>query len=155
MMLRAVFRLALRQTEGLIGSVLQLLGLDLPVRDHSTISRRAQTVSLPKPPRTAGAPLHLLVDNTGLKLCGPGEWLTEKYGTGKRRSWKKLHVGVDAARGRIVAAKLTDCDVDEAAQVAPLLGLSAFGSALRPRAARRHCLPCGRDTAPRVPTASG
>src|SRR4051794_16592564 len=74
--LRAVFRLALRQTEGLIGSVLQLLGLDLPVPDHSTLSRRAETLEVPRP-KAGSAPVHLLVDSTGLRLCGPGEWLTE------------------------------------------------------------------------------
>src|SRR4051812_29005092 len=76
-MLRAVFRLALRQTEGLIGSILKLLGLDLAVPDHSTLSRRAETLEVPRPrPRSDGEPLHLLVDSTGLKLCGAGEWLT-------------------------------------------------------------------------------
>src|SRR5215216_1711037 len=67
--LRGVFRLALRQTEGLIGSVLQLLGLDLPVPDHSTLSRRAETLRVPRP-KVGSAPMHLLVDSTGLKLCG-------------------------------------------------------------------------------------
>jgi hypothetical protein len=56
-----------------------------------------------------------------LKLCGPGEWLIEKHGTKKRRSWKKLHIGMDASTGRIVAATLTDRAVDDAAQVGPLL----------------------------------
>jgi hypothetical protein len=70
--LRAVFRLALRQTEGLIGSVLQLLGLDLSVPDFSTLSRRAQSLELPAQPRAPG--VHLLVDSSGLKLGGPGEW---------------------------------------------------------------------------------
>jgi len=121
LMLRAVFRMALRQTEGLLASILHLLGLELPVPDHSTISRRTKTVILPKPPRTTSDPLHLLVDSTGLKLCGPGEWLIEKHGTKKRRSWKKLHVGMDAASGRIVAATLTGRDSDDAAQVGPLL----------------------------------
>src|SRR4051812_28955053 len=72
--LRAVFRLPLRQTEGLIGSVLQLLGLDLSVPDYSTLSRRAQSLELPAQPRTTGDPIHLLVDSSGLKLGGPGEW---------------------------------------------------------------------------------
>ena len=81
LMLRAVFHLALRQTEGLIGSILHLLGLELPVPDHSTIGRRARTVKLPTRSRTNGEPLHLLVDSTGLKLGGPGEWLLEKHGT--------------------------------------------------------------------------
>src|ERR687892_1896544 len=72
--LRAVFRLALRQTEGLIGSILQLLGIDLAAPDHSTMSRRAETLEVPRP-RTGRGPVHLLVDSTGLKLRGPGEWL--------------------------------------------------------------------------------
>jgi Transposase DDE domain len=119
--LRAVFRLALRQTEGLIGSVLQLLGLDLPVPDHSTLSRRAETLEVPRP-KAGSEPVHLLVDSTGLKFCGPGEWLVEKHGTKRRRSWKKLHLATDADTGRIVASVLTDKDADDGSQVGPLLG---------------------------------
>src|SRR5215210_7321245 len=120
--LRAVFRLALRQTEGLIGSLVRLLGLDLPVPDHSTLSRRAETLEVPRPgTRSDAEPLHLLVDSTGVKLCGASEWLTEKHGTKTRRSWRKLHLGVDADTGQIVAAVLTSPDADDAAQVGPLL----------------------------------
>src|SRR3954462_5158345 len=96
----AVFRLAFRQTEGLIGSIIGLLGLTLRVPDHTTLSRRAATVDVPQPRRPspeAGGdtePVHLLVDSTGLKLCGPGEWLIEKHGTRTRRSWRKLVWGV-------------------------------------------------------------
>ena len=133
---KAVFRLAYRQTEGLIGSVIGLLGLDLAVPDHTTLCRRAETLEVPRPkPRGAGAgaddaaggadggaePLHLLVDSTGLKLIGAGEWLVEKHGTKRRRSWRKMHLGVDADTGRIVAATLTDRDEDDAAQLGPLL----------------------------------
>ena len=118
--LRAVFRLALRQTEGLVGSILQLLGLDLPVPDHSTLSRRAETLEVSRP-RSGCAPVHLLVDSTGLRLCGPGEWLAEKHGSRTRRSWKKLHLGVDADTGRIVATALTGHDGDDGSQVGPVL----------------------------------
>src|SRR5687768_8863758 len=119
--LRAVFHLALRQTEGLIGSILQLLGVDLSVPNFSTLSRRARSLELPAQPRAPGGPIHLLVDSSGLKLGGPGEWLVEKHGTSRRRSWHKLHIGFDAVTGRIVAAILTDRDVDDASQVEPLL----------------------------------
>jgi hypothetical protein len=61
------------------------------------------------------------VDRTGLKLCGPGEWLVEKQATRTRRSWRKLHIGVDADTGQIIAADLTSKDVDDGAQVAPSL----------------------------------
>src|SRR3954447_7148720 len=128
---KAVFRLAYRQTEGLIGSVIGLLGLDLAVPDHTALCRRAETLEGPRPkPRGDGAesgagrdtgPMHLLVDSTGLKLYGAGAWLVEKHGTKTRRSWRKLHLGVDAETGRIVAATLTDRDEDDASQVGPLL----------------------------------
>ena len=118
--LRAVFRLALRQTEGLIGSILRLLGLDLAVPDHSTLSRRAETLEVPRP-RCGGEPVHLLVDSTGLRLCGPGEWLMEKHGTKRRRAWKMLHLATDADTGHIVASVLTDKDADDGSQVGPLL----------------------------------
>jgi hypothetical protein len=83
--LRAVFRLALRQTEGLIGSIIALLGLDLAVPDHTTLSRRAETLVKVRS-RPSSGPVHLLVDSTGLKLSGSGEWLLEKHGTKTRRS---------------------------------------------------------------------
>ena len=124
--LRAVFRLAYRQAEGLIGSIISLLGLTLRVPDHTTLSRRSSTLAVP-PPQLCDIgeaddipPLHLLVDSTGLKLCGAGEWLVEKHGTRRRRAWRKLHLGVDAASGRIVAAALTAKEVDDAAEIGPL-----------------------------------
>jgi hypothetical protein len=119
--LRAVFRLALRQTEGLIVSILRLLGLELAVPDHTTLSRRGETLKVPRRPRSGSEPLHLLVDSTGLKLGGPGEWLTEKHGTKTRRSWRKLHLGVDAATGEIAAVELTGNETDDGCQVGPLL----------------------------------
>jgi hypothetical protein len=118
--LRAVFRLALRQTEGLIGSLMRLLGLALPIPDHTILSRRAETLEVPRP-RSGPEPVHLLVDSTGLKLCGAGEWLIEKHGTRRRRSWRKMHIGVDADTGRIVASELTPHDGDDGSQVGPLL----------------------------------
>ena len=119
--LRAVFRLALRQTEGLIGSIIGLLGLDLAIPDHSTLSRRAETLQVLPRPRSGIGPVHLLVDSTGLKLCGPGEWRVEKHGTRTRRSWRKLHIGVDADTGQIMATELTTHDIDDGSQVGPLL----------------------------------
>src|SRR3978361_82236 len=98
--LRAVFRLALRQTEGLIGSILALLGLDLAVPDHTTLSRRAESLEVVCP-RSGSRPVHLLVDSTGLKLCGSGEWLLEKHGTRTRRALPTLHIGMDAATRQI------------------------------------------------------
>ena len=119
--LRTVFGLALRQTEGLIGSIVELLGLDLAVPDYSTLSRRAKTLAVPLLRRAGTGSLHLLVDSTGLKLGGAGEWLVEKHGTSRRRSWRKLHIGVDAASGEIVAVEVTKKEVDDGALVDALL----------------------------------
>jgi hypothetical protein len=91
-------RLPLRQTEGLVGSLIHLLGLDLAVPDHSTLSRRAETLPVLRAPSST-EPVHLLVDSTGLKLFGAGEWLVEKHGVSRRRSWRKLHIGVASVGG--------------------------------------------------------
>jgi hypothetical protein len=113
---RAVFRLALRQTEGLLGSVIRLLGLDLAIPDHST---RGETLEVARPQSNA-EPVHLLVDSTELKLCGADEWLVEKHGTSRRRSWRKRHIGVGADT-RIDAAELTTNDVVDGLRVGLLL----------------------------------
>ena len=115
-----MFRLALRQTEGLVASILRLLGLELAAPDHSTLSRRAETLEVPRP-RAGERPVHLLVDSTGLRLCGPGDWLVEQHGGRARRSWKKPHLGVDADTGRIVASALTDKDADDGSRTGPPL----------------------------------
>jgi hypothetical protein len=113
--------LALRQSEGLIGSIMRMLAIDLPVPDHTTLSRRGSGLPVHGRGRIGTGELHLIVDSTGLKLRGAGEWLFEKHGTAKRRSWRKLHIGIDADSGEIVAFDLTDKDVDDALHVAPLL----------------------------------
>jgi hypothetical protein len=132
--LRAVFRLAYWQAEGLIGSNISLLGLTLRVPDHTTLSRRSATLTVPRRRLNSNdvggcaPPLHLLVDNTGLKLSGAGEWLIEKHGSRTRRLWRKLQFGVDADTGEIVAAALANKEVDDAAEV----GHGKRGSARAP-----------------------
>jgi len=100
---------------------MRMLNIDLPVPDHTTLSRRACGLPVCNPARNGTGELHLIVDSTGLKLRGAGEWLFEKHGTAKRRSWRKLHIGIDADNGEIVAFDLTDKEVDDALHVAPLL----------------------------------
>lgn len=119
--MRMVFGLALRQTEGLICSLIALLGVNLTVPDHSTLSRRSKTLEMPPLRQTGTGPLHLLVDSTGLKLGGAGERLIEKHGTSRRRSWRKLHIGIDAESGEIVAIELTRKEIDDAARTGALL----------------------------------
>ena len=120
LMLRAAFKLALRQAEGLMLSVVQLLGCELAVPDHTTLSRRAARLqSITRGPLPRGS-LHVLIDSTGLKVYGAGQWQTEKHGL-SRRTWRKLHLGVDAGRGQVVAVTLTDQDISDESQVGPLL----------------------------------
>ncbi|MCA0339881.1 MAG: IS5 family transposase, partial [Proteobacteria bacterium] len=102
-----VFGLRLRQTEGLLTSVLQLMGLGLAVPDHTTLSRRART-ERPFDRRqgrsvSAEGPIHVLIDSTGLEVYGAGQWLEEKYGGRSRRGWRKLHLAIDADSGEIIA----------------------------------------------------
>ncbi|WP_420408073.1 IS5 family transposase [Hoeflea sp.] len=125
LMLGMVFGLRLRQSEGLLSSVLDMMGLDLPVPDHTTLSRRARTW---KPSargndrqHVADGPVHVLVDSTGLKIYGAGQWLEEKHGTKSRRGWRKLHLAVDADSGEIIAHSLTDQETGDAMQLEPLL----------------------------------
>ena len=121
LMLRRAFKLALRQTEGLMTSVLTLLGLTLSAPDHTTVSRRAVALPVIQPAHVPPGPLHVLIDSTGLQVYGAGQWLEAKHGAKSRRTWRKLHLAVDAASGMIVAQTLTDQDTDDPSQVAPLL----------------------------------
>jgi hypothetical protein len=122
LMVRTVFRLALRQTEGLMASVFTLMDLTISAPDHSTISRRAVTLPvILQPHSVAHGPLHLLIDSTGLQVYGAGQWLEAKHGAKSRRKWRKLHLAVDAANRVIVAQTLTDQDIDDPSQVAPML----------------------------------
>lgn len=120
-----VFGLRLRQTEGLLGSVLALMGLELPVPDHTTLSRRARTWESAarcndKEPVPNG-PVDVLVDSTGLQIYGAGQWLKERHGTKSRRGWRKLHLALDADSGEIIAHSLTDQAAGDISQVEPLL----------------------------------
>src|ERR1700761_3895829 len=121
LMLRTAFKLALRQTEGLMTSVLTLMGLTLSAPDHTTVSRRTVTLPMIQPAQVPSGPLHVLIDSTGLQVYGAGQWLEAKHGAKSRRRWRKLHLAVDAASGMIVAQTLTDQDVDDPSQVGLLL----------------------------------
>ncbi len=121
LMLRTAFKLALRQTEGLMTSVLTLMGLTLSAPDHTTVSRRAVALRVIQPAQVPPGPLHVLIDSTGLQVYGAGQWLEAKHGVKSRRKWRKLHLAVDGVSGMIVAQTLTDQDADDPSQVAPLL----------------------------------
>ena len=118
--LRAVYHLTLRATEGFARSLFELMSLDLPVPDYTTLCRRAATVRITLPKRAEG-PLHLVLDSTGLKVYGEGEWKVRQHGYSKRRTWLKLHLAVDPQTHEIQAAMVTDPGVTDAETVPALL----------------------------------
>src|SRR5512143_1771256 len=118
--LRAVFPLPLRATQGLARSVFELMGLDLEVPHYSTLSRRAAELAVDLARKSKG-PLHLVLDSTGLKVYGEGEWKVRKHGDSKRRTWRKLHLAIDAETHEIQAVMVTEAKVDDAEMVDHLL----------------------------------
>jgi hypothetical protein len=120
LVVKAVYHLPQRSTYGLVCSLLELIGLDLPVPHPSILSRRAADLSIPLPRLNRGEPLHVLVDATGLKVYGEGEWKVRTHGVGKRRTWRKLHIAMDAKSWEILATVATTSNVSDK-EVLPLL----------------------------------
>lgn len=105
--LKAIFRLPYRSVEGLGRSLMQMMGLDLRIPDHTSLSRRAKTLSVVIPCRTHADRLHIVIDSTGLKVYGEGEWKVRQHGVSKRRTWIKVHLAVDSAILDVVAVEVT------------------------------------------------
>ncbi len=122
-LLRLAFGRPWRQTEGLLRSLTVLLGVDIGVPDHTTFSRRSPGLALASllAQAQASGPVHVVIDATGLKVYGAGEWLVEKHGARGTRTWRKLHLAVDPNSGEILASKLTSNEEGDASQVGPLL----------------------------------
>lgn len=118
--MRAVFHLPLRATQGLACSILGLMGLTQPVPHYSTLSRRAAKTPIDLAQDVSGA-VHLLIDSTGLKVFGEGEWKVRQHDYSKRRTWRKLHLAIDANTHQILSMSLTEAGVDDADQVKPLV----------------------------------
>ena len=119
--MKVLFGMALRQTTGFVESLLRLIGLDWAVPDFSTLSRRQKTLKVNIPYRGSDGPLHLLVDSTGIKVEGEGEWNARKHGGSKRRVWRKIHIGIDEKSLEIRAAEFTTSDVGDPPMLPELL----------------------------------
>jgi hypothetical protein len=119
--LREVYGLPLWATQGLVRSVLLLLGAGSPAPHYSTLSRRAATLEV-KLPRLSRGPLHLAVDSTGVKLYSEGEWEVRLHGTEKRRTWRKLHLLIDHTTHEALALSMTDKDTLDRRELSGLLG---------------------------------
>lgn len=118
---KEVFHLANRGVEGFVRSLFEMLKINLPVPDHSTLSKRSKELKVKLPKKTSQS-LNIVMDSTGLKIYGEGEWKVRMHGVSKRRTWRKLHVGVNPQDGEIQAVLLTKNNVSDDQAVKELLG---------------------------------
>lgn len=119
--LRLIYHLPLRGTEGFVQSLFELVHLKLPVPDSSTLCRRSGALKVNLRARSGKAITDVVVDSTGLKVYGEGEWKVRKHGWGKHRTWMKLHLALDACSQQAWAVELTTNAVDDAHRVEALL----------------------------------
>lgn len=120
-MLQAVYGLPLRGTQGLAQSIFALMKIGLSVPHYSTLSRRKQQLDVKLPKRTPSEGVHVVIDSTGVKVFGEGEWKVRQHGYTKRRTWKKMHLAVDEATGEILAVGVTDNSVTDGSLMPTLL----------------------------------
>ena len=128
--IKCLFGQALRQTLGLVESLLRLAGLDWPVPDYSTVCRRQKTLQAQITYRPSAEPLQLLVDSTGVKFVGEGEWKRKKHGAEYRREWRKVHLGIDAQTLEIRAVEVTSNAIGDAPMLPELLAQIAPDEAI-------------------------
>jgi len=114
LLLKAVYRLPYRQTVGFGQSVMELLGAEVRVPDYTTLCKRSADLAVTLPTGNPHEPKHIVVDSTGLKVYGEGEWKVRQHGYSQRRTWRKLHLSVDESSHEIQALALTEAGVDDA-----------------------------------------
>jgi len=119
--LKVIFQLPLRATEGLLCSLVELMGLPIKVPDYSTLSRRQAKLRVEIPSLIPTDSRHVVVDSTGLKIFGEGEWKVRQHGYDKRRTWRKLHLGIDESTQEIVASTVTTNDIKDSQVLGELL----------------------------------
>ncbi len=120
LVLKSVYHLSLRAAQGFLSSVVELMRLTLPIPDYSTVSRRQGALQIPVSALRRSSPRHVVIDATGLKVYGAGEWQVWKHRVSRRRTWRKLHLGVDETTKEIVAVEVTESRVHDSQ---PLPGL--------------------------------
>jgi hypothetical protein len=119
--IRSVYHLPLRQTEGFLLSIFDILGTRLPVPDYTTLCKRTKNLSISLPLNKNNEPIHLVIDASGLKVYGEGEWKVKIHGKSKRRAWRKIHLGMNVFTGEIQAEELTEAFAKDSKSVEPLL----------------------------------
>ena len=119
--MKVLFGMPLRQTTGFVESLLRLVGLDWRVPDFSTLCRRQRTLNVAIPYRGGTGPPDLLIDSTGIKAEGEGEWNARKHGGPKRRIWRKIHIGIDEQTLEVRAVEITGSNIGDAPMLPELL----------------------------------
>ena len=130
--LKVLFGLPLRQTVGLVASLIRMAGLGWPVPDWSALCRRQARISVQIPYRRAGGSLNLLIDSTGIRFRGDGEWLARKHGATRRREWRKVHMAMDNGTGDIRAVEFTSSHEGDSALLPDLLAQIPEGEGIQP-----------------------
>lgn len=118
--IKEIYHLTNRGVEGFVSSLFQMMKINLPVPDHSTISKRGKDLKVKLAKKTSQS-LNIVMDSTGLKIYGEGEWKVRMHGVSKRRTWRKLHIGAKPEDGEIQAVILTENSVSDDAAVKVLL----------------------------------
>jgi hypothetical protein len=118
---KEVFHLTNRGVEGFVCSLFRMMKINLPVPDHTTLSKRGKDLKVKLPKKTCQS-LNIVMDSTGLKICGEGEWKARMHGISKRRTWRKLHIGANPEDGEIQAVLLTENKISDDQVVKELLG---------------------------------
>ena len=119
--IRELFKLPYRQTEGFGRSLARLLGVDVAIPDFTSLAKRAAKLGVSLSASNKRGPIDIVVDSTGIKVCGEGEWKIRTHGKSKRRTWRKVHLTVDPETHEILAEVLTENSGHDADQVAPML----------------------------------
>jgi len=119
--LRELFRLPYRQTEGVGRALAKLLDVDIPIPHHTSLVKRAAKLSVSIRLTTVAGPVDVVVDSTGLKVYGEGEWKVRQHGVDKRRDWRKVHLAVDPDAHTILAQRVTDSRTHDGTAALPLL----------------------------------
>ena len=119
--MKVLFGMPLRQTTGFVQSLLQMVGLDWDVPDYSTLCRRQKSLNVKLPYRGGTGPLNLLIDSTGIKSEGEGEWNARKHGGPKRRIWRKIHIGINEETLEVRAVEITTSNIGDAPMLPELL----------------------------------
>ena len=113
LLIRSVFKLDFRKLQGFAESLVKIMGLDITIPSYTQICRRQSTLEIDLSHIKKDEPVHIVVDSTGLKVFGEGEWKTRQHGISKRRTWRKLHLGVDESTGEVIAMVLSTNDLSD------------------------------------------